>query len=93
MPVVATFDLPGVTEQQYLEAFRLVPELDGEEQEAGHLVHIGAPYEHGWRIVDVWESEEAFTAFAEQAGLADCWRQVGVEFPSPRFFPVRHLER
>ena len=93
MPVVAVFELPGVTEQQYLEAFRLVPEVNEGDQEEGHLVHIGAPYEHGWRIVDVWESEAAFAAFAEQADLAGCWAQVGVSFPEARFHPVRLLER
>ena len=94
MAVYVCIDLPGVTEQQYVDAFRLVPDLEGEDgQEAGHLVHVGGPSEDGWRIVDVWETEEAFRAFVRDADLAGCWRQVGVELPELVCFPVRHLER
>jgi hypothetical protein len=38
----------------------------------GRLVHVAGPMEAGmeagWRIVDVWESQEAFDAFVQQAG-------------------------
>jgi hypothetical protein len=38
----------------------------------GRLFHVAGPLEAGietgWRIVDVWESQEAFDAFVQQAG-------------------------
>lgn len=28
-----------------------------------------------------------------EAMIKEAWRTVGVDFPDPMFFPVRHLER
>jgi hypothetical protein len=69
-----------------------VPEPeDGADQEDGHLVHVAGPMEGGWRIVDVWESAEQLLAILPMVKAA--WQTVGVDFPDPVFFPVRHLER
>jgi hypothetical protein len=90
--VYVVWELPGVTEEQYLGAFRAVPEpADGADQEDGHLVHVGGPMDGGWRIVDVWETPEHLTALLP--ALKAAWASVGVAFPDPVFFPVRHLER
>ncbi len=92
MSVYTVWELPGVTEEQYIGAFRAVPEPpDGADQEDGHLVHVGGPMEGGWRIVDVWEREEDFLAILPMVKTA--WATVGVDFPDPVFYPVRHLER
>jgi len=34
----------------------------------GILLHIAGPTEDGWRVIDVWESEEAFQRFGEVIG-------------------------
>lgn len=92
MSVYVVWELPGVTEEQYLGAFRAVPEpLDGAEQEDGHLVHVGGPMDGGWRIVDVWETWEQLAALLPM--LKEAWATVGVDFPDPVPYPVRHLER
>ncbi|MDQ1711400.1 MAG: hypothetical protein QOE45_850, partial [Frankiaceae bacterium] len=40
---------------------------------------------------DVWESADAFLAILPVVKTA--WATVGVDFPDPVFWPVRHLER
>jgi len=61
----------------------------------GLLVHIAGQGEHGFRVVDVWESEDAFHRFGnrlmpvlEEAGVKE-----GEEIYSPHTFvsAVRHL--
>lgn len=62
--VVQVYEYPGVTEAQYEAAFRAL-ELSGDMPE-GALVHISCEMEGGWRIVEVWESQEDFDRFHEE---------------------------
>ena len=41
----------------------------------GLLAHVAGPVTDGWRIVDVWESEEKYQRFAAEV-LAPAVRQV-----------------
>ena len=68
MAVTFVLDMPGVTRAQ-LDA------LDGQigvgpgESPAGQIAHIEAITPDGARIIDVWESEEAYGRFmTERAG-------------------------
>lgn len=38
---------------------------------AGLVVHAAGPTDEGFRIVEVWESEEAWRRFAERLGRGD----------------------
>jgi hypothetical protein len=82
-------DLPGMTQQDY---DALLEHLDLEENPAeGGLFHIAAPNPSGgWLILDVWESAEAFDAFARQR-LVPAARALNLPLSRPRLFPVHNV--
>jgi hypothetical protein len=52
-------EMPGVTEEM---ATKVDAEV-GEAPVAGLIAHVAGPTEAGWRIIDVWESEEDYKRF------------------------------
>ena len=48
------------------EAYAAVAGQLGERAWPGLVVHLAGPCAEGWRIIQVWESEAAFHAFARQ---------------------------
>lgn len=54
-------------QQLYQETFdRVIP--DRSKPPTGLIAHFGAPREDGgWQVIDVWESEDAFRRFMEEA--------------------------
>ena len=81
MPVVLVFE--GITQEQYEESIRRL--TDGKSRMEspadwpveGLLAHIPGQGEKGFRVVDVWESQEALDSFAEQ--LMPILQDIGVE--------------
>ena len=69
MPVVAVFQ--GLTQDRYEQSVRGVTGGKGRVESPsdwpvdGLLAHISGQGESGFRVVDVWESEEAFARFGE----------------------------
>nr|BFE58036.1 hypothetical protein GCM10020063_025620 [Dactylosporangium thailandense] len=71
MPFGVVQDMPGVSE----EIFRMVERNLGPDRPPGLLAHVAGPMEGGWRIVNVWQDEDAFRRFQSErlvraAGLA-----------------------
>ncbi len=58
MPFVMHFEYPNITGDQYEAAVEKV-ELEPDSPD-GMLFHVAGPMEGGWRVIDVWESEEAW---------------------------------
>jgi hypothetical protein len=58
----------------------------------GALFHVAGPADDGWRIYDVWESAEAFQAFAD-AKIGPISAERGMSPPRVRSFPVNELRR
>jgi hypothetical protein len=59
----------------------------------GLILHAAGPLpEGGWRVFDVWESEEAFWRFFDERMLPAA-RELGQDAPSsrPEFFAVHNL--
>jgi hypothetical protein len=89
--VVAVFQSPSLTQERYEESVRkLTGGSDRLESPAdwpvgGLLAHIAGPAQTGFRVVDVWESEEAFRAFGEQ--LMPILQELGVE-GEPQIYPA-----
>jgi len=93
MAVGLIHEIPGGTQADY---DAIVQELVGGKLSAlsdwpaeGILVHVAGPYDGGWRVVDVWESEEALQAFGEKLGPAI--ERAGVDVPQPTTFPVHNF--
>lgn len=82
MPIVALFQGPTLTRQNYEESVRRLTGGKGLKSPAdwpvpGLLVHAAGQGPQGFRVVDVWESEEAFRRFGEK--LMPILKAVGVE--------------
>lgn len=91
MPVVAVMQSPTFTKDRYEETVRLLaPDKSQLQSPAdwpvdGLLAHIAGEGPSGFRVVDVWESEEAFQRFGEQ--LLPVLAQAGIE-GEPEIYPA-----
>ena len=83
MPVVAVFQSPSLTQERYEES---VAKLAGGKSRMespadwpveGLLAHVAGQGANGFRVVDVWESEEAFQRFGE--ALMPVLQEIGVQ--------------
>src|SRR5690348_7838509 len=71
MPFGVVQEMPRVSREEYL----LVEQHLGPDRPPGLIAHVSGPTDDGWRVVNVWESEEAFRRFQSErllraAGLA-----------------------
>lgn len=81
MPVVLVHE--GITQEQYEESVRRL--TDGQSRMTspsewpveGLLAHITGQGDNGFRVVDVWESQEAVDRFA--AELVPVLEEIGVQ--------------
>ncbi len=83
MPVVVVFQGPGLTQEQYEESVRRLTggksrlESPADWPVEGLLAHVAGNGRDGFRVVDVWESEDAFRRFGET--LLPILQDLGVE--------------
>jgi hypothetical protein len=89
VPVVAVFQ--GLTQEQYEKTVDKVSggksrmESPSDWPVEGLLAHVTGQGETGFRVVDVWESEEAFNRFGET--LLPILKEIGVE-GRPEVYPA-----
>lgn len=88
MAIIAVFEVPGMTADQFDEVWARLEEA-GQAKPEGRTFHVAGPAEGGWLVVDVWESEERLGRFAET--LMPVLAGVGVTPPRPRIHPVHYL--
>ena len=74
-------DMSGVSEAEY----RLVERNLGPDRPPGLLAHVSGPVEDGWRIVNVWESEDAYRRFVSERLM----RAAGIAAQSDGFDPAK----
>jgi hypothetical protein len=79
MAVAFLIEIPGFTPEQGAVVLRELG-LDTNPA-AGQLFHLEGPMEGGMRIVDVWESPEAFQTFVQER-LAAAFQKAGATFPA-----------
>ncbi len=91
MPVVLVHEGPTVTRERYDEIVRRLTggrdrlESVSDWPVEGLLVHIAGESDKGFRVVDVWESEEACRRFADQ--LMPIMEEVGIKDPAVLYPP------
>jgi hypothetical protein len=95
MAVVAIFQGPTLTQAQYEESVSRLTggakrrmEAPGDWPVAGLVAHIAGQGPTGFRVVDVWESEEAFQRFG--AALMPIMQELGIE-GAPEVYPAYAL--
>jgi hypothetical protein len=72
------------------ETYERVRERLGLERPAGGIVHVAGPSPNGgWRVIELWESEEDAKRFAER--LRPAFEAVGAPAPPPpELWPVHN---
>lgn len=89
--VVAVFQSPSLTQEQYEDSVRRLTggksrlESPSDWPVDGLLAHIAGQGESGFRVVDVWESDEAFRRFGDT--LMPILQDIGVE-GQPEIYPA-----
>jgi hypothetical protein len=73
-------EYPGATREQY---DRLGQAMGLTGLPSGALFHLCGPIDGGWRIIDIWESEEAYERFVAETILPAA-RAVAFPHPSKR---------
>jgi hypothetical protein len=91
VPVVVVHQGPSLTQERYSETVRKLSggksrmEKSEDWPVEGLLVHVAGQGDHGFRVVDVWESEEAARRFGDR--LMPVLKEVGIEVP-PEIYPA-----
>jgi hypothetical protein len=91
--VVVVFEGPTLTQEKYEDAVRRLTSGKSRFESAsdwpnggeGLLMHAAGQGSSGFRVADVWESEQAFGRFAETLG--PILQEIGVEEP-PQVYPA-----
>jgi hypothetical protein len=90
MAIAFLLEWPGVTQAQY---DAVIQELDlGGRVAPGGVFHVAGPMEGGWRVVDVWESQEVFDTFLREK-LGQALQHAGVQPPQVQAWPVHNTLR
>lgn len=89
MAVTLVFNGVGVTQAQYEQ---VVNEVNPDGKVApGVLFHVAGPSPDGWRVVEVWESQEALDLFfQEKLGAALQRANISIQ---PEVFPVQTMRQ
>jgi hypothetical protein len=83
MPIAVVFDFPGEPIAKYHKVFELGgPAVHSEPSRFDHLCF---QTDDGFTVIDVWEDENAFNAFAGIIGPA--LSGAGLD-PKPRIYPL-----
>ena len=92
MPIVAVFQSSSLTQEKYEETVRRLTGGKKSRMESvadwpveGLLVHAAGQGPSGFRVVDVWTSEEAFQRFGEK--LMPIMQAIGIE-GQPEVYPA-----
>ena len=88
MAVVVIANIPGGTAEQ---DDQIQNELNLAGNPApGALVRVAGAVPGGWRVMSVWESEDAFAAFRRER-LAPALQKAGRQMPDLEIWPVHSV--
>ena len=87
MPVALIMDNPQGSQEIYDQARKEM----GLDRPAGGVLHVAGPSPNGgWRVIEVFESEDAARRFAQER-LAPAFQAIGAPPPPrPELWPVHH---
>jgi hypothetical protein len=88
MAIAQVHELSGMTSDTYQQAIR---ELKLSGPPPGSLVHLAGPMEGGWRIIEVWESEQTANAFYGSAQFQQMTQRLGVPQPNITSWPIENV--
>jgi hypothetical protein len=88
MAIGMVVEVPGATQASYDAVIARMGLQENPPE--GCLVHMAGPVEGGWRVVDVWESQEHFDRFREER-LGAALEAEGMPAPQTSTFPIHML--
>ena len=82
MPVVLIYQGPSLTRERYEQTIHKLtgkprPDSLSDWSFDGLLLHVAGESPQGFRVIDVWQSEEAFNRFGE--ALAPLLKEAGID--------------
>jgi hypothetical protein len=87
MAVAFLQEFSGLTQEQYDQAIEKLQR--GGIRGEGRIFHVAGPIEGGWRVVDVWESQDAWDKYFQQLG--PILQEVGIVHPpQSKVWPVHN---
>ncbi|MFF8410024.1 hypothetical protein [Streptomyces omiyaensis] len=94
MAVIVSFDFPGAGRELYDEVIARVTRGRGftcfaDLPNTGLLSHAAGPVDGGFRVTEVWESEEALATHART--FAPVLADLGHADVEPTVFPAHHF--
>lgn len=90
MTFMRMFDNPNVTQEMYDAASAQIG-VTADNMPDGAVLHAaGAGPDGGWRVVEIWESEEAARRFDEER-VEPVLRSVGIERPAPQTWTLHRV--
>jgi hypothetical protein len=87
MAVAIEMDFAGATLDQYDQVIEKMGLTPRGESAPNSLFHWVAETDGGIKVVDVWESREAFDSFAEEQ-IGPFTAEVGISPPTMTFYEV-----
>ena len=84
MAIATLAEVPSLTQEQYDDAVREMG-----LPAPGQIFHLAGPMEGGWRVLEVWESQEAADTFYQKLGQA--LQNVGITDVQPKVFQVYNI--
>ncbi|MFC8505153.1 antibiotic biosynthesis monooxygenase family protein [Streptomyces sp. NPDC057411] len=89
MAVIVTVEIPGGSQEMYERTHERLSSTSWFPP-PGFIAHAAGPDgTGGWRIVDFWDSEEAFQAFVEKA--MPIFQETGMPPLMPRIEPLTNV--
>jgi hypothetical protein len=87
IPIGLIFEGPGVTQAQYEQVRDEV--APGNKRQPGLLYHAAGPTENGWRVMEVWESQEVLDRFFQEK-LGQALQRANIS-SQPQTFQVQNI--
>ncbi|MFZ6003361.1 MAG: hypothetical protein ACOYXM_05445 [Actinomycetota bacterium] len=89
MAIAVQLDFEGATLDQYDQVCKLMGLTPKGPGPAGAISHFATMTDSGLRVVDVWQTREAFDAFAQEQ-IGPFSAEVGLPPPEMQFFDVHN---
>lgn len=82
------FEASGMTADQYDQIIKKLEEKDAGNP-AGRSYHVAGPTDGGFRVVDVWDSQEEFNTFMQNS-LGPIFGEMGLQPPTMSTWQVHN---
>ena len=94
MAIAVVIDFAGGTAEKH-DALVAEMGLTGETASTvqGLIFHAAGPTEGGWRVIDVWESEDDLNRFRNERLMPAAAKVGGIPRPQVQVMPVHSMQR